>query len=116
MRKPSSRVLKNTVDLYSGTLTPDTEGGPGWSYPTIPMTANVRCSVQPMETTEVIDEQGRLTQVRDYEIMFASDPGLKPRDKIIWRDVTPNRTLFYQAVDDQAGREAAFVAKATERL
>jgi len=114
MRHPSSRTCKNVVDLYTATFAPDSNGGPGYTYPSIPTTSQVRCSVQP-DAFEIEDAQGRVTQDTGFKIFFTFKPSLKPRDKILWHDGTTTRTLFAEAVEDQAGRGGAWVVRASER-
>ena len=115
MRKPSSRIIKNVVDIYKATLTPDTSGGPGYTYPSIPDTAQVRCSVQP-DAFEIVDEQGRVTQESGYAVIFTFNPGVSPRDLLVWYDEGTKRDLFAQAVENQAGRNAPWLVRAVERL
>ncbi len=117
MRSPSSRILINRVDVYRNISAQDAAGGPQFTYPAAPSLLGLACSVQYRDTG--LDEQtfGRLTVVNIYHIIFAIDPKLKPRDKVVWRDADPVRTLFVESnPPSEAGRRAAFVVRAVERV
>jgi hypothetical protein len=117
MRKPSARILTNRCDIYRNTSAQDADGGPQFTYPAVPSLAGQACSVQYRDTG--LDEQtfGRLTVVNIYHIIFAIDPKLKPRDRVVWTDPSPNRTLFVESnPPSEAGRRAAFVVRAVERV
>ena len=116
MPRISSRILKNRVDIYSGTPADDDVGAPQFTYPCIPTYRNVPCSVQFRGVEEVVNEQGRITQRNHYDLIFADPPCVRPRDMILWVDATRRvRTLFAQATTDEAGRGYAFTVKAIER-
>jgi hypothetical protein len=116
MRSPSSRVLINRIDIYVGVPGLDAVRAPQWTYPDLPTLRDIPCTVQSLGPMEVVDDQNRITQTSAYMVMFASDPGVKPRDKIIWRDNTRTlRTLFVQSSFDEAGRGAAFTIRAIEK-
>ena len=116
MRSPSARILINTVDIYAATSAPDADGGPQWTYPSVPTSAGVRCSVQYRGIALDSEDTKRLTQVAEYHIIFGSDPGLSPRDKVIQTDISPTRTLFVEAnPPSEAGRGAAWVVRCVER-
>lgn len=117
MRSPTARILINSVNVFKATMGRDTDGGVSYTYPTSPSLAGWKCSVQFGGVAEVVDDQNRVAQVNQYSIISASNPGVSPRDKLVWIDnggVT--RTLFAQATTDEAGRGAAFVVHAIERL
>lgn len=117
MRSPSSRVLANRVDLYLATLGQDADGAPQWTYPAIPTRAGVACSVQAGAVEEVVDEQQRVTQERQYKVMFAAATLVKPRDKFVYVDSSGvSHTLFARVERDEAGRGAAFMVRAIERV
>ena len=121
MRRPSARILSDAVALYRYTPTQDGNGfavGDATAYTTL-IAASVPCSVQPGETQVVYDAQKRPSaQVRDYLIVFASDPGLAARDKIVWvDDLGTPRTIFASGpATCAAGRSAVWEAHGTERL
>ena len=121
MRRPSVRILKNTVALYRYAPTQDGNGfavGDASAYSTL-IAASVPCSVQAGEAQVVYDVQQRPSaQVRDYLIVFASDPGLAVRDKIVWiDDLGISHTIFASGpATCAAGRLAAWEAHGTERL
>lgn len=117
MPSPSAAVLVNTVDIYRAIPGQDADGAPQFTYPGNPTLAQVPCTVQAMAVNEVIDEQQRITQEREYKVMFAAATLAGPRDKIIyvdWSGVT--HTLFAHIERDEAGRGAAFVVRAIERV
>lgn len=117
MRSPSSRVLTNTVDIYAGTSAQDADGGPQWTYPAVPTLARVPCSVQAGAVEEITDEQQRVTSERQYKVMFGSATLVGPRDKLIYVDSSGvTHTLFARIERDEAGRGAAFVVRAIERV
>ncbi len=63
------------------------------------------------------DELNRITEVLTYHIFFADDPGLKPRDKMTFVDTLGvNHILFVRATRNEAGRYAAWVVRAIEKL
>ncbi len=116
MRSPSARCLVNTVDLYPASPTQDRSGGLQYDYPGLTR-RGMPCSVQGKGPGEEVDEAGRITPVNTYHVIFATDPGLTSRDKLIQTDVTPNRTLFVQGNSpSEAGRGSTFVLVAVERL
>jgi hypothetical protein len=128
MRKPSGRVLRDTVNIYySGGVgfaglanTPNlitADGGYSPLYNMTPSVANFPCSVQYTEASEgVMDELNRLTEIRRYSILCGTDPEVDPRDMILYVDNSGNpHTLFVEASNDQAGRGGCWRIKATER-
>lgn len=117
MRSPSARVLRNTADLYLAIEGQDASGGVTYTYPGVPTQSSVRCSVQYTDTGLDPERLERLTVVNIYHVMFATDYKLGPRDKIVWRDTQPNRTLFVESSPpSEAGRGGTFVVRAVEKL
>lgn len=116
MRAPSARVLFNRADLYIGAPTQDNEGGPQWVYPVVPSMAQVACSVQYQETAQD-EDNGRLTNLNTYWVVFAFPVEFLGRGKIIWTDVSPNRILFSDgSPPSEAGRQGQFTVRAIEKL
>lgn len=117
MRRPSSRVLRNRVNIYVGVSGQDSELAPTFSYPAVPTYSNVACSVQYTDTGLDPEALKRLTMVSLYDVMFAADPHLKPRDKLVWLDTTPNRTLQVESCPpSEAGRGSAWVVRCIEKV
>lgn len=119
-RTPSSRILKNRVNIWPGLKGPDGEGGPQYVYATAPQVQDVPCSVQYKGSEEVLaiaDGQERITVRNVYHIMFGQPQNFSPRSKVVQTDITPNRTLYVQAAPpSEAGRGQAFVMRAIEIL
>lgn len=116
MRRPSGRVLANRVDVYSATWTRGLDGSPMPQYPTVTYPAEP-CSVQFEGVRVNTDEFRRVSEDKDYRIVFGRDLGLKPRDKIVWVDnAGTTRLLFVEASKDYAGRGAAYGVRATETV
>lgn len=116
MRSPSARVLRNRVDVYAATAGTDAVNAPTYTYPSVPTRSGVPCSVQAGPVEEVVDEQRRVTQERQYKVMFPGPTGTKPRDKLIYRDdAGVAHTLIVHVEQDQAGRGAAFVVRCVEK-
>lgn len=116
MRSPSARCLPNLVDAYPASATQDHSGGVQYVYAAATL-RGVPCSVQGKGAGEEVDEHGRITPVNMYHVLFATDPGLTSRDKLVQTDVTPSRTLFVQGnTPSEAGRGSVFVLRAVERL
>ena len=120
MRKPSPRVRKNRVDIYTNVSGPDAGGGVQFTFSTTPTASQVPCSLQFRGVEEVVLDwkQDRISQVNTYWVMFASQQALSPRDKLIWVDsLGVQRTLFVNVSNtDEAGRHSAFIVKAIELL
>ena len=115
MRSPSSRVLTNRVDIYKSTSGRDTDGGVVFSYPALPSFRAAPCTVQPHSSAET-EDQGRITKIVIYKIMFGSYLGLSPRDLIVWVDPQGvTHRIFANADRDEAGRGAAWTVFAEER-
>lgn len=119
MRSPSSKVLKNRCNIYTApqNLMADSAGGMVFTYPSMPTIANEPCSIQAGAIRELIDEQDRITQYLEYKLMFARQLPVTPRDKITYVDpLGITRILFAEVQRDEAGRGAAFVVHATEKI
>lgn len=115
MLSPSSQVLENECDIYTALSSQDKDGGP--QYQATPTALGIPCSIQPKEVDEIIDDQNRITQVQYYHVFFAEDPGVRPRDKLLYSDSRGlTRTLFCRATRDEGGRGAAFVVRAIEKI
>jgi hypothetical protein len=122
MRSPSSRVLRNRVDIYPAISGQDTAGAYVPTYASIPAQAQRPCSVQQQDVEEIVEigpgGQQRLTRVRNYKVMFGSpDPNVRPRARLVWIDDSGVlRYLIVQVTKDNAGRGATFTVHATERI
>lgn len=115
MRSPSSRVLANTVDIYAAAPGQDLGGGVQYIYPAYPTMKGVPCSVQAGSVTEIM-ENDRITQKREYRVMFGSSIQVSARDRMIYTDSAGiQHILSEHIVRDEAGRGAAFVVYAVER-
>ena len=115
MRNPSSRILKQSVNIYAAIKGQDRAGGPSYSYPVLTQYA-VPCTCQPTGFSE-IEENGRLTVMRQWRLMFGRDTAAGLRDKIIFTDPAGvSHTLYVQATRDEAGRGMAYSVTATERI
>lgn len=114
MRSPSAKVLDNTCDIYQSSAGRDADGGVQFPYPTLPTYAQVPCTAQAQGFSE-IEDQGRITQIVEWKIMFGSFIGLSSRDKIVWTAADGPHIAFVEADRDDVGRGAAFVVRATER-
>jgi hypothetical protein len=109
--------LINRVDIYAAVAGQDADGGPTWTYPAVPTRRQVACSVQAGSVEEVVDEQQRVTQERQYGVMFAAATLVQPRDKMVYVDSSGvSHILFARVERDEAGRGAAFVVRAIERV
>lgn len=122
MRSPSSRVLDNDVDWFASILAQDPAGAYVPTYPAVPTRRAIPCSVQQQQVEEIIEElpggQVRLTRLFRYKVHFGyPDPGVQPRDKLIWRDSrNVSRILIVQPTKDNASRRSMFTVFAVERL
>lgn len=116
MMPPSSMILVNRIDIYPATAGRDITGGPTWSYATTPAFAAVPCSVQADGFEEDVSDQ-RVVQITHYKVDFGPSPRVKPRDKGIWIDNGGTaRTLFAEAVRDNAGHNGSFTVRMVERV
>lgn len=117
MRSPSARVLANRADIYAATSAQDGVGGPEFTYPDIATYLAEPCSIQAGAVEEIVDEQQRVTQERQYKVMFGRQLGAAPRYKLKYVDsLGVSHTLFARVERDEAGRGAAFVVRAIERV
>ena len=116
MRPPSSRVLKNRVNIYRKTGGPDVDGGPQYVYPSTPSLANVAASVQYTDTGEELEENDRVSKVNIYQVIFGRcNPALRPRDKIIWIEGNLIHTMYVLAnPPSEAGRGSTFIVRCKE--
>ena len=115
MRQPSSRIIRQSCQVYPATRGQDTTGGVQYTYP-IAASMGLRCSAQPHEYEEIY-ENDRITQVRHWRLMFTSDPGVKPRDMLVWTDhASLTHTGYVQTSRDEAGRGLAYTVRAIEKL
>ncbi len=112
---PSPQICQNTIDLYRALPQQDADGAP--VYLNIPTVTGIPCSIQPMATSEVIDEQGRVITYITYDVIFPSAPGLNARDKIVWNDTGSGvvHTAFCEGTQNEAGRDMAWLTTAVER-
>ncbi len=126
MLSPSAMVRINTVDIWAAVPGQDANGAPQFTYPSVTI-LRAECTVQAGEVEEIVEEdavasvgaggQQRVTRLLHYRIMFATPTLAKPRDKIIYIDSSNVvHTLFAHVERDEAGRAAAFVIRAVERL
>jgi hypothetical protein len=119
MRGPSTKVRKNTVDIYVANTLPqgDTIGAPVWSYPPIPTYAHVRCTAQALGLKEVVDEQERVTQVVEWLLMFSINQPVSPRDMVLYKDTADGlHTIFIETSKDNAGRGGQFTWMGQEKV
>jgi hypothetical protein len=113
--QPSANVLVNLVDLYRYAPTQDADAGAVPAY--VLIASAVKCSIQPGSAREVVDDQDRITLVRDWEMYPIADYGLKPRDKIIYVDFgSVTHTIFVEGPIDMAGRGRVWGVTGTEKL
>jgi hypothetical protein len=115
MRSPSARVLINTVDIWAAVQVQDADGGVQFTYPS-PTQRAVACSAQPVMTEEIAD-QDRLIRETTWKVVLGGPAGVKNRDKLVITDPAGVlHTAFVRVEQDQAGRGAAYVVHATERV
>src|SRR6185437_1836460 len=100
MRSPSARVLINSVDHYAAVQLADRDGGNKYGYPAL-TSGGLPCSAQPGEPVEAVDEQGRVTQMTQWKLIFADPIQAKALDKFIYIDNSGVvHTLFVEAGRD----------------
>ncbi len=115
MRSPSPRVMNQPCAVYPAVRGQDTTGGVQFTNSDA-ASSLLTCSAQPHEYEEVY-ENDRLTQLRHWRLMFATEPGLLPRDKVTWSDPAGvSHTGFVLTSRDEAGRGAAYTVKVVEKL
>lgn len=128
MRKPSARIITDTVDIYyaigraaqNSVNTSNQTGSDGAYQPTyesLPDVADFPCSVQYSEKPERdAGELDRITEIRRYSVLCKTDPLVSPNDMILYVDHSGNQhTLYVEASNDQAGRGSCWLIQATER-
>lgn len=128
MRSPSSRILKDTIDIYyaggvgfqnlaNGPNQTTADGGYDPAFASTPDISQFPCSVQYAQESEgVMDELNRVTEIRRYAILCGQDPAVDARDMIVYVDNSGNsHMLFVEASNDQAGRGSCWRIQATER-
>ena len=117
MRSPSARVLKNRADIYVSISGRDNDGGVTFPYPVTPTISQEPCSAQAMAFYEDVGQDGRITMVTEWKLIFADSITVSPRDKIVTVDpLGVVRTLYVEAGRDNAGRDSAFTVSAIERV
>lgn len=110
-------IVDDTVDIYLATKGRGTDGDPTFTYSSTPNQSGFPCSCQPLEAEEVIDEQGRLTEIMPYHVIFNDNPQVKPRDKIQWTDSNGvTHLLFVRATRNEGGANSYWFVRAIERL
>ena len=116
MRNPSSRVLRNRADIYVSTTTRGADGNPQFTHNQTPTFSAVPCTAQP-KSVEVVDDQMRLTVLTSWTIIFGMPILVKPRDRLVIKDIDTGVThaVYVQAVQNEAGRGMAYLVTATER-
>lgn len=115
MRKPSLKVLNQRCNVFVSLAGRGPGGGVQFPYPATPTFPNVPCSIQGI-STEVVDDQRRITMITSYIVIFGRFLGLNPRDMIQYVDRTGmTRTIFVSAEYDGAGRGAYAGIPCTER-
>lgn len=126
MRAPSARMFPSVVSIFNQTgwsvsvSTPqpntDEEGGYSPSYSDSPSQSNVACSIQYLQDAEEVDNLGRITQARLYHFFFQNEPGVSPRDKLVWVDNSGvTRTAYVQASKDMGFFGVVYRVGAIER-
>ncbi len=112
-RHPSARILRNQVNFFRAVPSQDPDGAPSYSQVG---ERSYQCSIQPSKT-EVVDEQDRITILTVYELIFAENPNLNPRDKLVWNDIDNGitHTAFCNDTNNEAGRGMAWYVTAVER-
>ncbi len=109
-------MLDNRADIYLSTSGRGTDGGVTYPYPSTPTYRQVPCSAQAMGFFEDSGQDGRITQVTEWKLIFAMAINVTPRDKIVTVDPQGvTRTMYVEAARDNAGRNAAFTVRAIER-
>jgi hypothetical protein len=115
MRSPSARVLIQSCSVYPAIATTDATGGIQFTYPSSASGA-IPCTAQPREYEEAYENE-RVTLVRVWWLMFATDPGIRPRDKLTWDEPGGlSHTGFTRASRPEANRGAAWSVTVVEKL
>ena len=116
MRSPSSRVLKQRIDIYVSSPGRDVDGGVQFNYPTTPTYPQVRATTQ-AQTYDEIDDQGRITMVVEWKILLGEFVVVSPRDMIKFNDPQGiQHTVFVEANRDNAGRGSTLGIRAIEKI
>ncbi len=112
---PSPQICQNEADLYRAQAGQDADGAPAYSQ--VPNLSGIPCSFQPMETNEVVDEQGRVITLITYDVFWPFGPNLNARDKLVWNDTGTGvvHTAFVEGTQNEAGRDMAWLTTAVER-
>ena len=117
MRSPSSKILPNTVDIYTNYSGTNSEGGIQFTYQLTPNYPQVPCSIQFLGSEEVVDDQNRLTQLNTYRFIFGRPTSIFPRDQLNWIDAFRVTHIAYaEASTDEAYRGSTFTIMAVERI
>jgi len=117
MMTPSAMVLINCIDIYPAVGSQDAVYGYAPSYAQTPSQKGIACSVQYTGVQEVVTELDRITQVDTYTIIFGINPGVKPRDKIVWTEGGITRTLVVQGnPPSEAGRGGPWTIRCIEKI
>ena len=115
--KIPSLINTDIVDIYVGVIGQGSAGSYQPTYPSSPTMQSVPCSVQFSGIAEIVDEQGRVTQLNSYSIMIPANPGVRVRDKIVWTDkggVT--HTAFVQSSVEITGEGNTWEVPVIERI
>jgi len=105
MRLPSAAMFPNTVTVRTRTLT-NTRGQQTEAWTETATTANV----QP-RTADRLIQTGLLQSEVTHVVYFASNPGVKADDQIVWGTTTLN---VLSRPRDQAGRGGIFAVDCRE--
>lgn len=126
MRAPSARMFPSTVSIFNQAgwsisintpqVNTDEEGGYTPTYPSSPSQSSVSCLIQYIQDTEETDNLGRITQARLYHFFFPNEPGVTPRDKLVWTDSGGViRTAYVQSSKDMGFFGVVYKVSAIER-
>ena len=115
MRRPSARILADSIDVYRATWVQDRSGRSSPSYGSTPTYAGVPCTAQPGGYVEVSD-QGVLTTQKEWRFILGESVAVSPRDRITFTDMRGvSHTVYVEASRDEAGRGMAFSIKGLEK-
>ena len=119
-RRPSGRIVANTVQVQAASFGRDAAGGRAVAYGDAG--PSVACSVQ-LDEARPADEHGRESYAVTGRVYFRDDPrtlpgttagvGLKVRDRLVWNDlVGQGRILTVLAIRSaDAGRGGSWRAE-----
>ena len=117
MRSPSGRCLNQRADYYPAIVGQDPDGAPQFTFSATPSLASVPCSAQPQETNEMVDELGRVTRERRWEVLMGSSIAPGARDRLNVTDRAGVEHLLFVTVDaDEAGRGAMYTVQCVEKI